>query len=73
MYDSGVESELTKKIESMPQVKVYAKLPGWFKIDTPPSTFNPDWAVLFDKDGKEKLFFVQIQNSPLTKPGRTKR
>jgi type III restriction enzyme len=58
VYDSGVESELTKKFENMPQVKVYTKLPGWFKIDTPLGTYNPDWAVLFDKDGTEKLFFV---------------
>lgn len=58
VYDSGVESELTKKFENMPQVKVYAKLPGWFKIDTPLGTYNPDWAVLFDLEGAEKLFFV---------------
>lgn len=58
VYDSGVESELAKKFESMPQVKVYAKLPGWFKIDTPLGNYNPDWAILFEMDGKEKLFFV---------------
>lgn len=58
VFDSGIESELTKKFEKMPQVKVYAKLPGWFKIDTPLGYYNPDWAVLFDLDDTEKLFFV---------------
>jgi type III restriction enzyme len=58
VYDSGVESELAQKFEKMPQVKVYAKLPGWFKIDTPLGNYNPDWAILFEMDGQDKLFFV---------------
>jgi type III restriction enzyme len=58
VYDSGIESDLAMKFEKMPQVKVYAKLPNWFKIDTPLGTYNPDWAVLFEMDGVEKLFFV---------------
>jgi len=39
-------------------VKVFAKLPGWFKIDTPLGSYNPDWAVLVDTDGRPRLFFV---------------
>jgi len=39
-------------------VKVYAKLPGWFKVPTPLGSYNPDWAVLVDKDGEERLYFV---------------
>ena len=39
-------------------VKVYAKLPGWFKVPTPLGTYNPDWAVLIEKDGTERLYFV---------------
>jgi type III restriction enzyme len=58
IYDSGVESELAREFERNTNVKVYAKLPGWFKIDTPLGTYNPDWAVLFEVDGYEKLFFV---------------
>jgi type III restriction enzyme len=58
VYDSGVESELAQKLEKMPQVKVYTKLPGWFKIDTPLGNYNPDWAILFEMDGQDKLFFV---------------
>ena len=58
VYQSSIESELTKKFESMPQVKVYTKLPNWFEIDTPLGYYTPDWAVLFDLDGTEKLFFV---------------
>lgn len=58
IYDSGVESELAREFERNNNVRVYAKLPGWFKIDTPLGTYNPDWAVLFELDGVEKLFFI---------------
>ena len=33
------------------------KLPGWFKIDTPIGTYNPDWAFVTQRD--EKLYFVR--------------
>jgi len=58
LYDSGVESELTQEFERNKNIKVYAKLPGWFKIDTPLGAYNPDWAVLVEVDGLEQLFFV---------------
>ena len=58
VYDSGIESDFARKFESNQAVKVYAKLPGWFKIDTPLGAYNPDWAVLFEQEGKERLYFV---------------
>ncbi len=39
-------------------VKVYAKLPGWFTVATPLGTYNPDWAVLVEEDGRERLYLV---------------
>ncbi len=58
VYDSDIESELAQSFERKDEVKVYAKLPGWFKIDTPLGSYNPDWAVLLEMDGTEKLYFV---------------
>lgn len=58
IYDSDVEESFAQELEKNTQVKVYAKLPNWFKIDTPLGSYNPDWAVLVDKDGTEKLYFV---------------
>ena len=29
-----------------------------FKIDTPLGSYNPDWAVMIEKNGEEKLYFV---------------
>ncbi|NCB49883.1 MAG: type III restriction endonuclease subunit R [Alphaproteobacteria bacterium] len=58
VYDSDIESGLAQSFEKNDEVKVYAKLPGWFKIETPLGSYNPDWAVLFELDGQEKLYFV---------------
>lgn len=58
VYDSDVEASFALGMEQSEDVKLYAKLPGWFKIDTPLGTYNPDWAVLVEQDGKERLYFV---------------
>jgi len=59
VYDSaGIERKFAEDLEANETVKVYAKLPGWFKIPTPLGTYNPDWAVLVEIDGQEKLYFV---------------
>lgn len=59
VYDSaGVEKAFAEDLEANEAVKVYAKLPSWFKVPTPLGTYNPDWAVLIEQDGEEKLYFV---------------
>lgn len=59
IYDSaGVEQNFALDLEKNEKIKVYAKLPSWFKVPTPLGTYNPDWAIVVDDDGEEKLFFV---------------
>jgi type III restriction enzyme len=58
VYDSQVESKFAKEFEKNEAVKVYAKLPSWFKIETPLGNYNPDWAVLISQETEEKLYFV---------------
>jgi len=59
VYDvSSVERKFAEDLEANEAVKVYAKLPGWFKVPTPLGSYNPDWAVLVVIDGQEKLYFV---------------
>lgn len=58
VYDSDNEAEFAKKFEANEDIKLYAKLPDWFKISTPLGSYNPDWAVLIEKDGDKKLYFV---------------
>lgn len=58
IYDSNVEAEFTEKFEKNDNIKMYIKLPHWFKVPTPLGSYNPDWAVLIEKDNMEKLYFV---------------
>ena len=58
IYDSDNEAGFAQKFENNKHIKLYAKLPDWFKIPTPLGTYNPDWALLIDKDGEQKLYFV---------------
>jgi len=73
IYDSDVEAEFAKKFEKNDSVKLYIKLPGWFKIETPLGNYNPDWAVLIEKDNTEKLYFVvETKGSILSEDLRAK-
>jgi type III restriction enzyme len=65
IYDSTIERDFAQALEHNNAVKVYAKLPGWFKVPTPLGTYNPDWAVLVQQDGKERLYFVVETKSSL--------
>ena len=58
VYDSDIEADFARSFELSENVKVYAKLPGWFKIDTPLGSYNPDWAVLVELDEKPRLYFI---------------
>lgn len=58
IYDSDIEESFAKRFEDDENVKVYVKLPNWFKIETPVGNYNPDWAAVINKDGEEKLYFV---------------
>jgi type III restriction enzyme len=58
IYDSDVEATFAERLEKNNSIKVYAKLPDWFTINTPLGTYNPDWAVLVEDDADQKLYFV---------------
>ena len=59
VYDSaGIEKSFAADLETNEAVKLYAKLPAWFKVPTPLGTYNPDWAVLVQEGDQEKLYFV---------------
>ncbi|MGH9400648.1 MAG: restriction endonuclease subunit R, partial [Terriglobia bacterium] len=58
IYQSDTERTFAEQLEKNEAIKVYAKLPNWFKVPTPLGAYNPDWAVLVEKDGAERLYFV---------------
>ena len=58
LIDSDVEWEFADAMEKSEAIKLYAKLPNWFKVPTPLGGYNPDWAVLVEEDGAQRLYFV---------------
>ncbi|TVO69724.1 type III restriction-modification system endonuclease [Sedimenticola selenatireducens] len=65
VYDSTTEHDFADALEKNDAIKLYVKLPGWFKVPTPLGSYNPDWAVLVEEDGTERLYFVVETKSSL--------
>jgi type III restriction enzyme len=65
VYDSTTERDFAHALEKNDTIKLYAKLPGWFKVPTPLGSYNPDWAVLVEEDGAQRLYFVVETKSSL--------
>jgi len=57
VYDSDVEREFARRLDEREDIKLFVKLPEWFKVDTPVGTYNPDWAIL--KHDGEALYLVR--------------
>ena len=58
LYDSEVEKQFAQDLERNTNIKLYAKLPANFKIETPLGNYNPDWAIVYEERGEEKLYFI---------------
>ena len=61
VYDSEVEREFAKKLDEREDIKLFVKLPRWFKIETPIDAYNPDWAIL--KHDGTALYLVRETKS----------
>ncbi len=64
-FDSEVERRFARDLDNNQNVKLFVKLPKWFKIDTPIGPYNPDWAFVTERD--EKLYFVRETKSTTDK------
>ncbi|MHB8378148.1 MAG: restriction endonuclease, partial [Dehalococcoidia bacterium] len=61
---NSVEGRFVLGLEKDDRVKLYAKLPSWFQVDTPVGSYNPDWAIVMeerDEHGKatDTLYLVR--------------
>ena len=63
--DSDPERTFADALEKNDGVVLYAKLPGWFKVPTPLGAYNPDWAILLEQGGAQRLYFVVETKSSL--------
>ena len=56
-YDSEIELNFARVLDSRDDIKLFVKLPSWFEIDTPVGKYNPDWAIL--KHDDSTLYLVR--------------
>jgi type III restriction enzyme len=56
-YDSEIEREFAKELEKRDYIKLFVKLPSWFKVQTPIGSYNPDWAIV--KHDDDTLYLVR--------------
>ena len=63
VYDSNVELEFVQELDKPERedIKLFVKLPAWFKVETPIGTYNPDWAIVKHED--ETLYLVRETKS----------
>ncbi|MGD1073359.1 MAG: DEAD/DEAH box helicase family protein [Bryobacteraceae bacterium] len=58
-FDSEVEKRFAKGLDDREDVKLFFKLPPWFRVQTPMGEYNPDWAIVKEEEGAGKLYLVR--------------
>lgn len=63
VHDSDVEMNFALDLEHDEQIKLFIKMPNWYKVETPVGSYNPDWAIVTAKrdlkgNEGEKVYFV---------------
>ena len=61
VYDSEVEREFARRLDQRDDIRLFVKLPDWFKVETPVGTYNPDWAIVKRQD--ETIYLVRETKS----------
>ncbi len=55
-FDSEIERKFAEDLDTRTDIKLFVKLPGWFRVKTPLGDYNPDWAIVKNEpDGKVYL------------------
>lgn len=58
-FDSDVERRFAAGLSAREDIKLFIKLPPWFKVQTPMGEYNPDWAIVKEEEGQGKLYLVR--------------
>ena len=56
-YKSEIEKRFAEELDKRDDIRLFVKLPDWFKIETPLGGYNPDWAIV--KQNDETLYLVR--------------
>jgi type III restriction enzyme len=59
-YQSETERQFADILDGREDIKLFLKLPSWFKVETPIGTYNPDWAIIKQEfDEEQKLYLIR--------------
>lgn len=63
-WDSQGERTFARQLDRMENIKLFIKLPNWFKVMTPIGSYNPDWAIVIEDNDqygnlRDKLYLVR--------------
>lgn len=64
------ERQFAELLDSREDVKLFMKLPDKFKIDTPVGNYNPDWAIIKQVDGQDRIYMIRETKSTLDESKR---
>jgi type III restriction enzyme len=69
--DSEIERAFVTDLELRDDVRLYVKLPSWFRVPTPVGEYNPDWAIVMEvrdehgkPTGEPMLYLVRETKDP---------
>ena len=68
VYDSEIDGGFARTLDGMEGVKFLLKLRGWFTVPTPIGAYNPDWAIVWQRqvafgEAQDKLYLVRETKS----------
>lgn len=59
VVQSETERKFAEKLKMCKDVRLFVKLPAWFKVPTPVGQYNPDWALVMEQaDDPEALLYL---------------
>jgi type III restriction enzyme len=71
LFESEIERKFAEGLDGRSDVRLYVKLPKWFKVGTPIGEYNPDWAVVMEPrnsvgepTGESLLYLVRETKDP---------
>jgi type III restriction enzyme len=63
VYDSEVEHRFAELLDSREDIKLFMKLPARFKVSTPVGDYNPDWAIIKQENGEDRIYMIRETKS----------
>jgi type III restriction enzyme len=69
VVQSDTKKKFAEKLKKRKDVRLFVKLPGWFKVPTPVGQYNPDWALVMESvEDAEVLLYLVRETKSTTAP-----